>query len=366
MAPDIVIVGAGIIGCSVAYALARAGAGRIMVIDRGQPGAAASNAAAGMLVVASSRAPRGVLFELRRASAALFPDWIAALAHETDIDVGYQTQGLLELAFTDAEANALKNLVRRRQAQGFAAQDVDPATARAMEPSISAEAVHAALFPTDCSVNNGRLVQALHRAASARGVVFRLGAPVTAIETAGTRATAVVAGERFTPGRLVIAAGLGSRAIGTLLRVRIPVRPDKGEMVALCPAVPIGRMLVWNDGYLVPRKDGEVIVGGTSLRGAADTTVTPSTLAFLLRRATRMVPSLAGATSLRSWAGVRPLSELRRPIIGPARGYENVVVATGHHRNGILLAPITAQLVTELITRDATSIPIHPFCHKSR
>lgn len=367
MEPGIVIVGAGVIGCAIAYALACAGITRIVVIDSGQPGGEASNAAAGVLAVASSRAPRGVLFELRRASAALFPAWVAGLENETGIDVGYRAHGLLELAFSDTEAQTLRGLVKRRQEQGLEAQDIDVATASALEPSINRDAVHAALFPADRSVNNERLVAALYKAAVSRGVVFQLGASVTAVETVANRVTAVVAGgQRLAVDRLVIAAGLGSRAVGALLRLRVPVRPDKGEMVAVRTATPITRTLVWRDGYLVPRSNGELLIGSTSARGESDKTVTEKAVTLLLRRAARMVPELADPTVLRSWAGVRPCSALRRPIIGPARGYTNVVIATGHHRNGILLAPITAQLVTELMTRGATSISIQPFCHKSR
>lgn len=367
MAPDIVIVGAGVVGCAIAYALAVAGAGRIAVIDGGQPGGEASNAAAGVLAVASSRAPRGVVFELRRASAALFPAWVSALQRETGVDVGYRDQGLLELAFSVSEAEQLTGLVRRRHAQGLAAEEVDVARALELEPSISSEVVQAALFPGDRAVNNEQLVVALHQAAAARGVEFHLQRPVTAVELAGNRATGLVAGgTRIQFDRLVIAAGLGSRAFGPLLRTRIPLRPDKGEMLALTSPVPITRTLVWNDGYVVPRSNGEVLIGSTSKRGDEDKTVTEKLQSLLRGRATRMVPALADATILRSWAGVRPCSELRRPIIGPARGFSNVILATGHHRSGILLAPITAQLVTELMTENATSISIQAFCHKKR
>lgn len=365
MGPDIVVVGAGVIGCALAYALAGAGAGRIIVFDSGQAGGEASNAAAGVLAVASSRAPRGVVFELRRVSAALFPGWVTALERETGIDIGYRSHGLLELAFSNAEAEKLRGLVRRRTGQGLPAEEVDAARAVALEPSISPDVVHAALFPGDCAVDNERLVMALHRAAAARGVTFHFGTPVTSVEATANRVTAVVAGgERYAVGRLVIAAGVGSRAIGALLRSRVPVRPDKGEMLALRTSAPITRTLVWNDGYVVPRSNGDVLIGSTSARGEAGKAVTEKAQTLLLRRATRMVPALVDATLLRSWAGVRPCSELRRPIIGPARGFANVILATGHHRGGILLAPITAQLVTELMTHGATSISIQPFCHK--
>ena len=367
MAPDIVIVGAGVIGCAIAYELARAGAGRIVVLDRGQPGGEASNASAGLLAVASSRAPGGVLFGLRRTSAALFPELAVALKEDSGVDVEYRQAGLLELAFTEADARSLARLASRRREQGFRAQELDTQATVTIEPGVNTSLHTAILFPDDCSVNSERLVAALYRAAQRRGVEFRLGAAVTDVETAGARAVAItVNGERLASAWVVVAAGVWSREVGALLRLKIPVRPDRGEMIALRPEEPLTHTVVYNDGYLIPRNDGEVLVGATSARGESDKIVTAKSLALLLGRAIRMVPALEDATLVRAWAGLRPCSTLRRPIIGPARGFENVLLATGHHRSGILLAPVTAKLITELITQRATSVSLQPFCHKAR
>jgi glycine oxidase len=189
---------------------------------------------------------------------------------------------------------------------------------------------------------------------------------VTRIESAAPRVTAVEAGgERLTPGHLIVAAGAWSAEVGALFGVRIPSAPTAARW-SLRPRAPLALTLSWRDGYLVPRADGDVLVGSTSVRGATDMGVTANAAATLLGRAVRMVPALADATLVRSWAGLRPLSTLRRPIIGRLRGFSNVTIACGHHRSGILLAPITGQLVAELLLRDATSIPIHPFCYRPR
>ena len=173
-------------------------------------------------------------------------------------------------------------------------------------------------------------------------------------------------GERLTPGMVVVAAGAWSAEIGSLLRVKVPVRPDKGEMIALRNCPPILPTVSWDDGYLAPRCDGEVLVGSTSTRGVFDTSVTAGSVQLLLERAVRMVPALRDAAIVRLWAGLRPCPTIRRPIIGPVRGYENVVLATGHHRSGVLLAPITARLVAELILEEATSVDLQPFCYRPR
>jgi glycine oxidase len=367
LTPDVAIIGGGIIGCAIARALAQRGAGRIIVLERGQLGAEASNAAAGVLAVASSRAPRGVLFELKRASAALFPALAADLEEETGVDVEYSTAGLLDLAFTSREAEALDRLVERRREQGFNIDLLDGDAVRARHAEVNPAIRRGAWFAADRAVNNTRLVEALHVSARARGVEFRLDSAVTRVETQRERVTAVEAGgERLVPGHLIVAAGAWSAAVGALFGVRIPVRTDRGEMVAVRPRTPLGVTLSWRDGYLVPRADGEVLVGSTSLRGATDKLVSAGAAATLLGRAVRMMPALGNAPLVRSWAGLRPLSTLRRPIIGPLRGFANVTLACGHHRSGILLAPITAQLVAELLLDQATTIPIHPFCYRPR
>lgn len=367
MSVDVLIVGAGVIGCSIAHALSRAGAGRIVVVDRGTPGGEASGAAAGLLVTASSRAPRGVLYELKRASAALFPSLVEELGEETGIDVDYSRAGLIDLAFTAGEADRLVRLAARRREQGFSVDLLDRAAALGLEPALSPSLQSAALFHDDRSIDPKRLVEALHAAARKRGVAFHLGTPVTAIVSAKQRVVAVEAGsERFEPGELVIAAGTWSPEIGALLRKKVPVRPDRGEILVFRSGVPLAHALSWNDGYLVPRAGGEILVGSTSARGEWEKVVTPSSIDLLRRRAASMVPQLHDAPLARSWAGLRPLSTLRRPIIGRMRGYENVVLATGHHRNGVLLAPITAKLVAEILLGDATSVPIGPFCYRAR
>lgn len=365
-APDFAIVGGGIIGCAIARSLALRG-GHIVVLERGQIGGEASSAAAGLLAVSSSRAPRGVLFELKRASAALFPALAAELARQTGIDIEYSTTGLLDLAFTSREAEQIDRLAARRREQGFEVELLDGDAVRARHPEVNPAVRRGAWFAGDHSVNNTRLVQALHASASNRGVEFRAGAAVTRIDTAKDRVVAVEAGgKRLTPKHLIVAAGAWSAEIGALFSVRIPVRTDRGEMMAVRPRTPLTLALSWRDGYLVPRADGEVLIGSTSARGAIDKIVTASAAATLLGRAVRMMPALADAPLARSWAGLRPLSTLRRPIIGPLRGFANVTLACGHHRSGILLAPITAQLITELLVEGATSIPIRPFCYRPR
>ena len=363
--PDVAVIGAGVIGCAVARELARRGAGRIVVIDGGAPGGEASGAAAGMLAVASSRAGRGVVAALKRESAALMPDLAAALREETGIDVEYAARGVLDLAFSSREAEQLGRFAARQRERGFAVETLDGDAVRTAHPEINPAVRCGALFRDDAALHAPRLVEALHAAAAARGVTFALGAPVRRIAARRGRVLALEAGDaRLTPGQVVIAAGAGARAVGALLRAPIPVRADRGEMLAVRPAAPLAVPLFWGDACLVPRADGEVLIGSTSAPRAVEKMVTAGGAALLLDRAVRMLPALAEAPVTRVWSGLRPRSLLGRPILGPLRGYANVTVAAGHHRSGVLLAPITAQLIGELLLDRATSIDLRPFRHR--
>jgi glycine oxidase len=275
---------------------------------------------------------------------------------------------LLDLAFSSRDAEQLDRLIGRRQEQGFAVELLDGDSVRDRHPEVNPAVRRGGWFPDDHAVNNTRLVEALCASAVQRGVAVRCGAAVSRIAVDKGRVTAVEAGgQSVAPGHVVVAAGAWSAAVGALLGIRIPVRADRGEMVAVRPRPPLPALpmtLSWRDGYLVPRRDGEVLIGSTSTRGATERIVTAGSAATLLGRAVRMVPALADATLVRTWAGLRPMSTLRRPIIGPSRGLTNVTLACGHHRSGILLAPITAQLVSELLLHRATSIDLRPFCHR--
>lgn len=365
--PDFLIVGAGVIGCAIARELARRRAGSVVVVDRGVAGGEASSAAAGVLAVASSRAPGGALFRLKRESARLFPDLVESLRDQTGIDVEYRDRGLLELALGDDDLHALGRVVAKRTAQGEAAELLDPGQVRELEPAVTEAATGGAIFAGDAAINNSLFVDALRRSAEGYGARFLCDHPFRAAARDGRRLQSVAAGDlEFEPGELIVAAGVGSRAVGELLRAKMPIRPDRGEMIALRPQRMLQRTTVWRDGYLVPRADGELLIGATSGRGQADKQVTAASLELLLRRAATMIPELGDAPLVRQWAGIRPMCTLRRPILGPVSGYENVSVATGHHRSGILLAPITATMIADSVTDRQSGVELAPFKYKKK
>ena len=261
LSADVVIVGCGIIGAAVAYALSRTTSLRIIVLERGLPGCEASGAAAGVLAVASVRARRGALFDLRRASAALFPDLVGALQDEVGAAIAYHRNGLLSLAFSAAQAHDLEALVQHRTAQGLRAVWLDRESVIAAEPAVNPEVWGAALFPDDGTIDAVQLIEALVTAARRRGVTFRLDTAVHSVEGRGGAATVRFDGDRIEAGRAVVAAGAWSGEIFAPHGVKVPVRPARGEMAALRPVGwRVHHILSQGDGYLIPRDSGDVLI----------------------------------------------------------------------------------------------------------
>ncbi len=307
------------------------------------------------------------MLRLKRESLALFPELVAELSEETGVDVGYRSEGVLEIALSERDDCDLRKVVSKRLASGEPVRLLDGREMREIDGLVSEAARVGAYFPGDCALDSEALVRALYQSAQKLGVEFVFDSPVGRVEKEERRLRVVEAGERrFEPGEVVIAAGLGSRELGTMLRAKMPIRGDRGEMIALRPLVLPRQTTVWRQSYLVPRAGGELFVGSTSARGETENKTTDESLQLLRGFATRMMPALADAPVSRHWSGIRPMCTLRRPIIGPIGGYENVTAATGHHRNGILLAPITAKLVAECVLDRQTSIALAPFKYRKK
>ena len=345
--PDVLVVGGGVIGCAVARVLARAGR-TVLLADRGALGGEASSSAAGVLAVASGSEPAGPRLEQRRQSLALYPALSAALREETGLDVGLARPGVVELALTDADARAAQVRLAERRAQGFAVEWLDAAALRAAQPLASPDARGALHFPEDGLVEGARLVAVLAAAARARGAELIPGAAVRGAERAGDRVTRVdVAGEWVSPGTVVLAAGAWSARVPDVAP-RVRVAPSRGQMLALRPPEPAsGPVLAAGDGYLVPA-GGEVLVGATFEDVGFEKAVTPAGVAVLLGHVERMAPALRAAPIVRLWSGLRPHALDGDPIVARAPDTANLILACGHHRNGILLAPWTAETVAGL------------------
>ena len=339
-AADIAVVGGGVIGCAVARALALRGA-TVDVLERGVPGREATRAAAGMLAPWSEPGSRAFL-DLALRSLAAYPTWAEALEEESGLRVGLDISGKLDVAFHEGEAEALRPAVERA---GGALEWVDRDALRDLEPDLDPAAVGAAWSPSEGSVDNRLLVRALWVAAARAGVRFRLGREVVSVAPAsgGGVRIALRGGRTLRADKAVVAAGAWSGRIGGAPGA-LPVRPVRGQMAAL--STPDGpRHVVYGPGgYALRRGAGLALVGATEEEAGFDNRTTAAGVAAVLGAWARLFPARAHAALAATWSGLRPGTPDGDPILGPHPGGEDVWYATGHFRNGILLAPETARL----------------------
>lgn len=362
MAPDVIVVGAGVIGSSVAYQLAKEGV-KIMVFDRGLVGAEATQASAGMIMPHRDRSTPKPYAALTSESARLFGALADELLDRTGMDIGFRPAGLLRVAFDDADVQAIR-LERTAQVDaGMVVSWLEPRAALDVEPALNPRIRAAIYYADDRQVEPLWMAQALMRAAVDLGVVLREGSAVDRLLTDGERVVGVAVGdETVSAGEVVIANGAWAGAWSHLLKAPIPIRPIRGQVVALRTAGTSLRTVVnGGDGWLLAKASG-LIYSGTTLEDVGfDARPTASGIAGILAQVPRLVPRLTGATFSHAWAGLRPGSADGLPLLGRLPGWHGVVLAGGHYRNGILLAPITGELIADLLARRRPRLPLEAF-----
>jgi len=361
---DVIVAGGGVIGLGIAWRAAAAGL-RVVVCDDA-PGRAASWAAAGMLApVTEVHYGEDALLALNLDAARRYPGFVAELEELTGLDAGYRRCGTLMVARDADDLAALADLAGFQRRAGLEAERLASRACRELEPRLSPRVRGGILVPGDHQVDNRALVRALLRACERSGVHL-LPARVRRVLTGGGRvAGALLAdGERLAAGTLVLAAGCWSGGVGGLDEAALPpVRPVKGQLVHLAgPAEPplLRHNLRGLDVYLVPRADGRLVAGATVEERGFDTMVTAGAAHELLRDAIELVPDVAELALTETVAGLRPGSPDNAPLLGPA-ALDGLVVAAGHYRNGILLTPVTADTIAELLVTGRVPDRIGPF-----
>ncbi len=342
---DTVIIGGGIIGCSLARLLAGEGV-KVGVIERGAPGEEASWAAAGMLSPSAEAEKGSPIFNLCRASLKLYGQLAAELQAETDMDLGYRSEGTLLLFENEQERETMLPSMEWQRDAGIPIQELSAQETREREPHL-ADGLGAFYLPEDHQIDNRMLMQALVASCRRRGVEFVLGKTVTEVERNGQGVTGVVLEkEKVAAGRVVNTAGAWAGAIRAKGLAPTPIRPVKGHMLALeSPEPPFRHVIRRRRCYMVPRLGGRVIVGSTMEEAGFDKSPRAGPLTGLLRAAQKTCPVLAGSTVADFWTGLRPAAPDGLPVLGPT-ALDGYSVALGHFRNGILLAPITAQILS--------------------
>jgi glycine oxidase len=357
----VVVIGGGVIGLAVAWRAAQRGHA-VCVLERGVLGAGTSRVAAGMLAPVTEADPGELaLLELGLRSAQGWPGFAAELTAASGSDPGLHRCGALVVARDRDEAAALERELALRLDLGLDVERVLPSAARRLEPALAPTLRLALAVPGDHAADPRALLLALTEAARRAGAQLRTGATVRSLRVDGGR----VAGVELTDGELVaaeqvvVAAGAWSGAIeGLPDGAGIPLRPVKGQILRLRdPRGPglLERIVRFEGGYLVPRGDGRYVLGATMEERGFDTTVTAGALYELLRDAGELVPGIHELIVDEAAAGVRPATPDNAPVLGAAGEVEGLVWATGHHRNGILLAPVTADIVAGVL--DGTAAP---------
>jgi glycine oxidase len=356
----IIIVGGGIMGLSIAIELRKSDLD-VVVLERSIPGAEASSAAGGMLAPQFEGSGPGPMLELSLLSRMAWPKFAADLQERSGVDVEYLRSGGLQVAFTDDEVHALDAKIAWQQAQGLRSELLSGAELFAREPRLSPKALAGGDFPDDHQVEPRKLLRALAVAATRAGVLFKSGTVRSLTEKDGTITGVDVDGEELEASLVVLAAGAWSGLVSGANVDPARVKPVRGQMLELQVRAPIfTRMLKSAGGYVVPRADGRVIAGSTMEMVGFDKHVTAEGLSKILAAAIQLIPSLGEAAVTNTWAGLRPWTDDQLPFLGegPKPG---LLLATGHFRNGILLAPITARLIGQLVRREKVSVELKPF-----
>lgn len=332
---DVIVIGGGIIGLSLAIALRKRGA-TVLVVERGEPGREASHAAGGMLVDCQIETPPA-LQPLATASARMHPEF----AHELEVESG------MKVDLRDFGTIVFPPPEHVHERPGFATASLLPVPLAELEPGL-ADPNRAAFFLNERSVDPRALTAAAFKTAKSRGVDFSSGDPVTSVDLTNGYATGVTTSKTsFLADKIVNCAGAWAGQIGPQ---KFPTRPVKGQM--LCLVMP-SRTLIQHvirspHAYLIPRSDGRLLVGATVEEAGFDKRTVPATIQRLYRAALELVPQLQDARILEDWAGLRPGTPDNLPILG-ATATAGYYVATGHFRDGILLSPITAQLLADVL-----------------
>ncbi len=352
---DAVIAGGGLIGAAIALELADAGL-KVGLFDAREPGREASWASAGMISAAPENAGMIPFVPMSLASIALYPDFIRKVEGLSGRTVGYRKDGALEVLVDGNVEEELSTVIALQHGVGLKAQALSAERARQMEPALTEE-MEAAIFREDeASLDTRAFTDATLEAAQRKGVQIFAGNGAKALWKTGGKCKGLLLENGQAEAKwTVIAAGCFSARIEGVARYA-PVFPAKGQMMALrCESVEIHHILWLGHTYLVPRNDGRIIAGSTIERTGFDRDVTAGGLKKILNEATKLAPGLEKARIEETWAGLRPDSPDHLPIIG-ATDVDGLLIATGHFRSGVLLAPVTARLIREWVDEQKVSV----------
>ncbi|MCA1035533.1 MULTISPECIES: glycine oxidase ThiO [Bacillus] len=354
---DVIIAGGGIIGCSIAYQQAKLGK-QVLILEKRELCSEASSAAAGMLGAQAEIDENLSMLKLALKSRAMFPDIIQELEDLTGISIGLVNEGMIKIAWDDTEAEVLQKQVRFHEEWDGQVRWMDQGEICEREPHLSRGLAGGMLIPNDGQLIAPNLARAFAVGAMARGAVVLEGTEIEDFIFDKESVEGVMTSKGSFYGETVIAAA--GAWTGKLLKkadLELPIFPVKGECLSVIPEGPLIRSTIFSDsgGYLVPKKDGRLIIGATSYENEFNPSVSFGGVRMLAERAYKLLPQLASARWEKAWAGIRPQTGDGLPYIGWHPAYKGLFIAAGHYRNGILLSPITGKMVSDSIEGTAAA-----------
>ena len=349
---DVVIIGGGVIGLAIARELALKRVGKVMIIERSSPGRESSFAAAGMLAPQAEADAPDDFFRLCCRSRDLYSAFAQSLLDETGIDVELDQTGTLYCGFDEHDLEELDKRFDWQTRADLMVEKLTGREARELEPHVSENLRGALRFPRDTQVENRHLLNALMIANERSGVSLLTNTEVRSLRIEHGKVVGVATSGGFVSSRsIVVAGGAWSSLIGTGEGTpQVRIEPIRGQMICFEPAAPIARHVIYSPrGYIVPRRDGRLLAGSTTEEVGFDKSVTEVGVESIRSRAVEISPQISALPVTDSWAGLRPRSADCLPVLGAAPETKGLFYATGHYRNGILLAPLTGELIATLI-----------------
>ncbi|MFZ0064017.1 MAG: glycine oxidase ThiO [Pyrinomonadaceae bacterium] len=361
---DVVVIGGGVIGLSVARALAQKRVGKILILERGQLGREASFAAAGMLAPQAEANSDDAFFRLCCRSRDLYSTFAAQLLEETGVDVELDNTGTLYCAFTAHDRAEIEKRFAWQRGFGLSVEQLTSSEARELEPNLADTLLGALKFPLDTQVENRKLIRALIAANEKLGVKCLVHATVASLRVERGAVTGVTTAAGFLSARTVVIA---SGAWTSFIEIenaapQVRIEPVRGQILCFDSKPALAHHVIYSPrGYLVPRRDGRLLAGSTTEEAGFAKEVTTKGREAIRNHALEIVPGIANLQLVDSWAGLRPRAPDNLPVLGKSSEIDGLFFAAGHYRNGILLAPLTGELLAGLIADNVVAEELHTF-----
>lgn len=359
---DAIVVGGGVIGGAIAYNLAKRG-GKVLLLEKDRLASKASGAAAGMLGAQAEMDGEGSLFQLARKSRAMFTQLAGEIKETSGIDIELINKGMLKVALNEQQQQEYKRVIAIQRQSGEQADWMTGEEVRRKEPVLSDAITGAMHLEKDGQVEATQLTLGFLKSAAARGVVIKEFVEVYYFQLSKGKVSGVVTNEgNFISENVIVAGGAWSKKLLSKTGLQLDTYPVKGECFSVVTHSQMLTTTVFSHGcYLVPKKGGRIIVGATVKPRTFCKKVTVEGISILMEQAKKLMPSIVEAEWERAWAGIRPQTGDGLPYLGEHPAYKGLFIATGHFRNGILLSPITGEVIADLVEGKPTSLNLEPF-----